>query len=64
VVEEVIEEPVGGAHRDPHLAASRLKHYLRNQLKELSKTPVEELVSKRYDRFRRIGVFEEGCIDA
>ena len=59
VVEEVIEEPVGGAHRDPHLAASRLKHYLRNQLKELPKAPVEELVGKRYERFRKLGVFEE-----
>jgi len=59
VVEEVIEEPVGGAHRDPHLAASRLKLYLRNQLKELTKIPVEELVAKRYDRFRKLGVFEE-----
>ena len=63
VVEEVIEEPVGGAHRDPHLAASRLKHYLRNQLKELSKVPVEQLVSERYDRFRKLGVFQEGSID-
>ena len=59
VVEEVIEEPVGGAHRDPHLAASRLKLYLRNQLKELTKIPVEELVAKRYDRFRKLGVFGE-----
>lgn len=59
VIEEIIEEPVGGAHRDPHLAASRLKYYLRNQLKELAKTPAEQLVSKRYERFRRLGIFEE-----
>jgi acetyl-CoA carboxylase carboxyl transferase subunit alpha len=59
VIEEIIEEPIGGAHRDPHLAASRLKHYLRSQLKELAKTPVEQLVSKRYERFRKLGVFEE-----
>ena len=60
VIEEIIEEPVGGAHCDPHLAASRLKHYLRSQLKELSKTPVEQLVSKRYERFRNLGIFEDG----
>ena len=59
VIEEIIEEPVGGAHRDPHLAASRLKHYLRSQLKELAQTPAEQLVSKRYERFRKLGVFEE-----
>jgi len=60
VVEEIIEEPVGGAHRDPHLMASRVKYYLRSQLKELAKTPVDQLVSKRYERFRKLGVFEEG----
>jgi acetyl-CoA carboxylase carboxyl transferase subunit alpha len=59
VIEEVIEEPLGGAHRDPHLAASRLKHYLRNQLRELIKIPIDRLVSERYDRFRKLGVFDE-----
>ena len=62
VVEEIIEEPIGGAQRDPHLTASRLKLYLRNQLRELSKTPVDQLVNKRYERFRRLGVFEEGSV--
>ena len=59
VVEEIIKEPIGGAHRDPHLMASRVKYYLRSQLKELAKTPVAQLVSKRYERFRKLGVFEE-----
>ncbi len=59
VIENVIEEPVGGAHRDPPLTASRLKQYLRSQLKELTKIPVEELVVRRYERFRKLGVFEE-----
>jgi len=59
VIEEIIEEPVGGAHRDPNLAASRLKHYLKSQLKELAKTPVDQLINKRYERFRKLGVFEE-----
>ncbi|MDR1964588.1 MAG: acetyl-CoA carboxylase carboxyltransferase subunit alpha [Planctomycetaceae bacterium] len=59
VIEEIIEEPLGGAHRDPHLAASRLKHYLRSQLKELNKFPIEQLVTARYDRFRKLGIFEE-----
>ncbi|MDR0520271.1 MAG: acetyl-CoA carboxylase carboxyltransferase subunit alpha [Planctomycetaceae bacterium] len=57
VIEEIIEEPPGGAHRDPPLAASRLKHYLRTQLKLLQKIPVEELAAKRYDRFRKLGMF-------
>jgi acetyl-CoA carboxylase carboxyl transferase subunit alpha len=59
VIEEIIEEPLGGAHRDPHLAASRLKHYLRSQLKELARVPADQLVTERYSRFRKLGVFEE-----
>lgn len=59
VIEEIIEEPIGGAHRDPHLAASRLKHYLRSQLKELVKEPIEQLVEQRYARFRALGVYQE-----
>ncbi|MDR1480813.1 MAG: acetyl-CoA carboxylase carboxyltransferase subunit alpha [Planctomycetaceae bacterium] len=59
VIEEVIEEPVGGAHRDPHLAASRLKHYLRNNLKELVKMPLDKLIYERYTRFRKLGIFAE-----
>jgi len=59
VVEDVIEEPLGGAHRDHHLISSRIKHYLRSQIRELIKTPVAELVKKRYQRFRAMGVFLE-----
>ncbi|MDR2344680.1 MAG: acetyl-CoA carboxylase carboxyltransferase subunit alpha [Planctomycetaceae bacterium] len=59
VIEDVIEEPIGGAHRDPHLAASRLKHYLRSNLKELVKVPIESLVQTRYRRFRNLGIVAE-----
>ncbi|MDR3232259.1 MAG: acetyl-CoA carboxylase carboxyltransferase subunit alpha [Planctomycetaceae bacterium] len=59
VIEEVIEEPLGGAHRDPHLTASRLKHFLRSSLKSLMKLPIDRLVSQRYERFRKLGQFEE-----
>ncbi len=59
VIEEMIEEPLGGAHRDPHMAASRLKQFLRAQLRELSRKPIAELVEKRYERFRKLGMFEE-----
>ena len=62
IVEEVIEEPVGGAHRDMHLAASRLRTYLRNQLRELTKIPTDELLKTRYERFRRFGKFCEETV--
>jgi acetyl-CoA carboxylase carboxyl transferase subunit alpha len=59
VVDAVIAEPLGGAHRDHHLMASRLKIYLRNALRELASMPVDRLLESRYQRFRRMGVFLE-----
>ncbi len=59
VVDDVLDEPLGGAHRDHHQMASRLKTYLSRTLTDLeSKTP-DELVNERYEKFRRIGVFLE-----
>ena len=58
VVDEVIEEPVGGAHRDHQLMAFKLKQYLRAKLRELSAIPLDQLVEQRYQRFRKYGVFE------
>lgn len=59
VIDAVIEEPIGGAHRDPNLMASRLKLFLRTQLRQLRRIPVEQLVEQRYQRFRQFGVFFE-----
>ena len=60
IIDAVIPEPLGGAHRDPFQTASRLKTYLRNTLKELSTIPMPELVQNRYEKFRRMGIFLEG----
>ena len=57
VVDDVIREPLGGAHRDHHLMANRLKIYLRNCLRELVDQPVDQLLEARYQKFRRMGVF-------
>ncbi|MFM8415476.1 MAG: acetyl-CoA carboxylase carboxyltransferase subunit alpha, partial [Planctomycetota bacterium] len=59
VVDAVIEEPAGGAHRHPRQMAMRLKTYLARSLRELVGRPAERLVAERYDRFRRLGVFLE-----
>jgi len=58
VVDSIIEEPLGGAHRDHRMAALMLKQYLRTQLRELTKIPIDQLVERRYERFRSYGVFE------
>ena len=60
VIDDVIREPLGGAHRDHHLMANRLKSFLRNSLRELLDQPVDQLLEARYQKFRRMGVFLEG----
>jgi acetyl-CoA carboxylase carboxyl transferase subunit alpha len=57
VVDAVIEEPAGGAHRHPRQMAMRLKTYLGRTLRDLAGRPAETLVDQRYDRFRKLGVF-------
>ena len=61
VVDDVIPEPLGGAHSDPNLMAGRLKTYLRTKLRELSSAPIDRLVAERYQKFRKMGVFFEGA---
>jgi acetyl-CoA carboxylase carboxyl transferase subunit alpha len=60
VIDEVIKEPDGGAHRDHHMTAGRMGMFLRNTLRELVAIPTDELVEQRYQRFRRMGAFIEG----
>jgi acetyl-CoA carboxylase carboxyl transferase subunit alpha len=55
VVDAVIEEPPGGAHRDPRQMATRLKTYLVRTLRELGGQPTDALVAGRYEKFRRMG---------
>jgi acetyl-CoA carboxylase carboxyl transferase subunit alpha len=57
VVDHVLEEPLGGAHRDHHQMASRLKSYLSRTLGELELKTADELVASRYEKFRRLGEF-------
>jgi acetyl-CoA carboxylase carboxyl transferase subunit alpha len=57
VVDHVIPEPLGGAHRDLHQTAMRVKQYLTRSLRELIGLPVEKLLDGRYEKFRRMGVF-------
>jgi acetyl-CoA carboxylase carboxyl transferase subunit alpha len=60
VVDEIVPEPEGGAHRDYDSAAENLSRALRRNLQHISKIPIDELLKKRYEKFRRIGIFTEG----
>ncbi len=59
IVDQVITEPLGGAHRDHHQMATRLKTYLSKTLAELESQDIESLIEQRYEKFRRMGVFME-----
>jgi acetyl-CoA carboxylase carboxyl transferase subunit alpha len=55
VVDEVVPEPLGGAHRNPQQAGANLQTWILTQLQSLKGVPLDDLVAKRYDRFRNLG---------
>lgn len=59
IVDEIIPEPLGGAHRDHRAMAIALGGSLNAALKDLGKLSREELLERRYAKFRRMGRFEE-----
>ena len=58
LVDKVVREPIGGAHRNPRQMAVRLKAVLLNELAALDQLPVEQLLQKRYERLRGYGAYE------
>jgi acetyl-CoA carboxylase carboxyl transferase subunit alpha len=60
VIDGIVPEPVGGAHRSWEQAAANLRVALRDQMRRLKGQSATALLEERYERFRRIGVFEEG----
>lgn len=59
VVDEVVPEPLGGAHLDPDRAADALHEALARHLREVQSLPPEERVRRRYDKYRRMGRFAQ-----
>lgn len=59
IIDEIIPEPLGGAHREPAVAAKSLGASLQAQLDKLSAMGPDELVTDRWARFRKIGVFRD-----
>ena len=58
LIDKVIREPIGGAHRNPTQMGKRLKAVLLNELDKLDKLSVEELLEQRYKRLRSYGAYE------
>lgn len=57
IVDEVIEEPLGGAHHNPQQVAQRIRASVQNFLKQAGSLDAETLLKNRYERFRKIGAF-------
>lgn len=60
IADEIVPEPVGGAHADPVKAGELLKPYLERAIKDLQKLKPALLLEERYKKFRKMGVFEKG----
>ncbi len=60
LIDEIVREPPGGAHRDPPAAAAELKIVLERQLAELAPLSAAELISRRYERLMSYGMVSEG----
>jgi acetyl-CoA carboxylase carboxyl transferase subunit alpha len=58
LVDKVVREPIGGAHRNPMQMARRLKAVLLNELDALEQFPIDELLQRRYQRLRNYGAYE------
>ncbi len=59
MIDGIIPEPLGGAHRSHEETAAEIRAVLRGQLDAVSRLAPGTLVAERYERFRRIGAFEE-----
>jgi acetyl-CoA carboxylase carboxyl transferase subunit alpha len=62
IVDEIIPEPVGGAHRDHRAMAATLKQSLSRALQRLSLLPTDKLLDRRYEKFRKLGVYDEPAL--
>ncbi len=60
VVDEVIREPLGGAHRDPQAMAEAVRDSVLRHLQDLQSKPLEQVMSARAQRLRSYGVYSEG----
>jgi len=61
LIDAVIEEPLGGAHRDPDQIAADVERYLDDTLRGLKRLKIDTLLKRRYDRIRKTGCFFESA---
>jgi acetyl-CoA carboxylase carboxyl transferase subunit alpha len=59
IIDTVIPEPLGAAHRDPHQTAHNLEQYIAKTIRDLKRCKIENLLERRYEKFRNMGVVIE-----
>jgi len=59
LIDTIVKEPMGGAHRDPQAAAANLEAWIAQTLRDLKRPRIETILRRRYDRLRSIGSFFE-----
>jgi acetyl-CoA carboxylase carboxyl transferase subunit alpha len=59
IIDNIVSEPLGGAHRDPHSAAHSLEQFVAKSLRDLKRSKIDNLLERRYDKFRNLGVVVE-----
>lgn len=59
VIDSIVPEPLGGAHRDPHTAAHSLEQYISKTLRDLKRCKIDNLLERRYQKFRELGQYIE-----
>ncbi|MCD4699460.1 MAG: hypothetical protein K8R91_02685, partial [Phycisphaerae bacterium] len=55
IIDEVVAEPLGGAHRDPAEATANVERYFVRAIRDLRKFNLDDLLQRRYDRWRKMG---------
>ncbi len=59
IIDQVIKEPLGGAHLNPSIAFENVKYFISQQWEALKSVAIEDLLENRYQKFRKMGKFEE-----
>ena len=62
IIDEIVREPLGGAHRNAEAVATSLKESILRFLQDLKTLSKDELIGKRYEKFRKIGKFYEPVV--
>jgi acetyl-CoA carboxylase carboxyl transferase subunit alpha len=64
LIDKIVNEPLGGAHRDPKHMAAQLKRGLGDAFRQVSDLKVKELLDKRYERLQSYGRFTDTKVEA